>query len=441
MYARDLGKLAKLDPQRIVRLAMRIPLDAPIDYFESILRGLDQREEPQNRPDGLPEWEPASFEEVQELIERLLDGRLESAELTNAICWLVRNRSHGRWSFRIMDYVADACVNATSPDGDPQLGWERELSVWEGTRNVAIEALRSLISCHAGLELRYLPEILRFAKDDHASVRVAAVGVCISILKRNPDLAVRLLLGICDHVDDRILNGIYVPHFLKYVWDRYAAQIEPLLSRMIDSRNDKAVELGAYWSTAGHVAKGLFTVLANGCRNGTTAQRKGVARALVDLTKIEQWREAAVDSLPAMFNDPDDNVAKAAAHVFRRNPELLQCPLGRVTAAAFIDSGAFERDPSDLVLPLRDFQGSLAPYGPTISRIVGRASGAMASLISDIRTRYALVSRALPELLLRLYQEAEGPQHSELRSSALDAWDALLQSQIVSHDELERMDW
>lgn len=263
----------------------------------------------------------------------------------------------------------------------------------------------------------------------------------MAVLRRNPDWAVQLFLQVCDHDDHRVLAGRYVPYFLRYTWSRYATELEPLLCRMVNCSDDDVAELGSYWAAVGHAAKGLYSTLAIACRSGTVPQRIGWARALVDLTKTDEWRQRAVEQLSAFFDDPDDVVSGKAAIVFHQNPGLFQHPLGVVVANGLADSRAFERDPSDLAMPLRQLQGSILQYGPTVVKMVMRATGKMAPLISDIRTRYALVSEAIPELLLRLYQEAEGPEHTELRYCCLNAWDKLLESQIVSHDQLRRIDW
>lgn len=440
MFARDLGELTKMAPARFIQLAHQIPVESPIDYFECILRGLDQRDEPQNRPNGLPEWEPASFEEIQALILKLMDAGLASEELTNAICWIVRNRSNEQWDIRVTDLIADACIHAPTPTGEPNQGIDRELNPWEGQRGVAVEALHQLVSNHSEYAVRYLPEICRSVRDTHPCVRVSAAGVCCGLARWNIDSAVELFVSSCDHPDERVLSGLYVPHFLSRTWSRFPKSIEPLLRRMIDSANSDVAECGAYWATAGSVAKGLYVDLADTCCRGNVSQRTGVAGALVDLATTDEHRDAALQLLPQYFSDPDESVSNKAAHIFHRNTELLALPVGPSLALEIANSQAFHRDPSDLLMPLNRYAGSLLPYTEVMTAVVTAAAGPLASLNGDIQTRHAMVSRALPDVLLRLYQEADGAGNTVIRNVCLDAWDRLLESQVVSLDTLIAID-
>lgn len=440
MFARDLGELTRMDPSRFVRLAHQIPSESPIEYFECILRGLDQREEPSNRPDELPDWEPAPFEDIQSLILNLTDADLTSSELTNAICWVVRNRPKEHWHIRVTDFIADACVNAPTPTGPPREGFDGELNPWEGQRGMAVESLHQLVLNHSGCALRYLPEICRSVRDAHPSVRVSAAGLSNGLVRWNVDSAVELFILACNHPDDRVLSGHYVPHFLSVIWSRYPKATEPLLRRMVGSTHSDAATLGAYWTTVGCVAEGLYSELAEACRNGTVPQRIGVAGALVDLSKVDKYRDSALKILPCFFSDPDESVSNKAAHIFYRNAEMLNQPTGPSLALELANSLAFQRDPSDLLMPLDRYAGSLLPYAEVMVAVANSASGILASLIRNHQTRHGIVSRVLPDILLRLYQEAEGVNNTEIRHRCLDAWDSLLKSQVVGLDTLNAID-
>jgi hypothetical protein len=440
MFARDFGECTKIDPPRFIRLANRIPINSPVEYFESVMRGLDQREAPQNRPVQLPVWELAPFGEVQSLILKMLDADILSDELTNAICWMIRNRAAERWSLRITDHIANACVNGRTPRGLPVELGDSGLNPWEGLRGVAVEALHQLVSVHPGFAVRYMPEILQCAQDHHASVRVSAVGLCNGLARWSLDSAVELFLIVCEHPDDGILSGIYAPFFLSLTWRRYSDSIEPVLRRMVESAQEDVSELGAYWAAGCYYSKGFYGDLAKTCRKGAVPQRKGFAKALADLTKIDECRDAALKILPDFFNDSDKSVSNQAAHVFYRNPDLLEYQAGPPLALNLVRSNAFQLDPSDLLRPLVQYSGSLLPYAEVMSAVVAAAAGPLASLIGNIQTRHAVVAHMLPNLLLRLYQEAEGQKNAAVRNRCLDAWDLLLQSQIVGLDTLDAID-
>ena len=439
MFAQDFGEQAKMNPSRFVRLANLIPLNAPIEYFENVLRALQERTPPQNRPPNLSDWEPAPFEDVQALILKLIDLAVDN-QLANAICWVVRNRASEPWHLRITDYVACMSVSASTPCGEPFEFGDSGLNPWEGVRGSAVETLHWLISNHSGFAIRYLPEIMQCIRDTHPSVRVAATGLCNAWARWNMDSAVQLFLAVCDHRDDRVMSGYYVPEFLRYVWKRYSSDIEPLLCRMVDSHVNEVAELGAYRATGGWFTNVLYGELAERCRTGTVPMRKGFAKALADLSRVDEFRDSALEALPDFFDDTDEEVSNQAAHVFYRNAELLEHPAGIILALKLAQSQAFLRDPSDLLEPLHQYSGSLLPYMSVMIAVVDAAAGPLADLISNMQTRHARVSRMLPDLLLRLYQEADGQQNEQVRHQCLNAWDRLLESHVVGIDTLNVID-
>jgi len=315
-----------------------------------------------------------------------------------------------------------------------------DIAVEESVRGVAAETLMSLLFEKPELAETFLPTIEKIASDPSPVMRVAAQGLCIPLLNIDRNRAVRLFLQSCDHPDGRVLAGTYTNRFLRYTWNRHPDDLEPLLVRMIGSENEKAAEMAAFWVTAGKVGEGLYSNLAARCPTGSEAHQKGAARAMAQLLYRSESKQAALDSLLALLRDSNKAAGSEVADLLREE-EILGSPEGPVLAEAFIRSPAIESDPGDFFYGLKNFSGSLVPYAPVLLAAIERLGGDLAPVTRDLSTRLSGAVRFLPEILLRLYEQAEGPELRPVRNTCLDAWDSLLRGQVgLSWDVLRRLD-
>jgi len=227
---------------------------------------------------------------------------------------------------------------------------------------------------------------------------------------------------------------------LRYTWNQHPDDLEPLLARMIESENEKAAEIGAFWATAGKVGEGLYGNLAARCLTGSESHRKGAARAMAQLLQRPESKPAALQGLLDLLHNSDEAADNEVADLLREE-EILGSPEGPVLAEAYIRSPAMEDDPGDLFYGLKNFTGSLVPYASILLAAVQRLGGDLAPATRDLSTRLSGAVRFLPEILLRLYEQAEGPELRAVRNTCLDAWDSLLRGQVgLSWDVLRRLD-
>jgi hypothetical protein len=141
-----------------------------------------------------------------------------------------------------------------------------------------------------------------------------------------------------------------------------------------------------------------------------------------------------------LLHNSDEAVELEVARLLREQ-EILGSPEGPVLAEAYVRSAAMQNDPGDLFYGLRNFTGSLVPYAPVFVIAVQQLSGDLAPATRDFSSRLSGAVRFLPELLLRLYEQAEGPELRPVRNMCLDAWDSLLRGQVgLSWDVLSKLD-
>ena len=136
-----------------------------------------------------------------------------------------------------------------------------------------------------------------------------------------------------------------------------------------------------------------------------------------------------------------DEAAENEVADLLRDKEILESMEGPVLAAAYVRSSAMEDDPGDLFYGLGSFTGSLVPYAPILLAAVQRLGGDLAPATRDFSKRLSGAVRFLPEILLRLYEQAEGPDLRSVRKTSLDAWDSLLREQVgLNWDVLRKLD-
>jgi hypothetical protein len=386
-FARDFGVAARLEPEHFIRLALRVPTSAPNIYFLSLLNTLWDK--PLSPNEGAPaDWSPAPVERIEELLY-YIKGSLNERYIAWAVCQLVRIRSSEAWSDWVINLLRGYAEYQLEPSDLPAFeatqGEDFGLILQNSVRGAAAEALMKLLFEKPDLTESFLPMIEKLASDSNPVMRGAAQRLCLPLLNVDRTRAVQLFLQSCDHLDDRVLASDYTNHVLSYIWEEHPNDLAPLLDKMIDSDNEKAAERGAFWATVGHVVEGLYDGLAARCLAGSEAHRKGTVEAMGQL--LLHWpesKQAALRGLLDLLHDSDKAASNEVADLLRRK-EIL---------------------------------GS-----------------------HDFSTGPSRALRLLPEILLRLYEQAEGPELRAVRNTCLDAWDSLLRDHVdASWDVLRRLD-
>lgn len=444
-FARDFGVAARLEPERFVQLALRVPPSASSLYFAALLNAFGERSP--TPEEGAPaDWRPAPVKRIEEVF-RHIQGSLGRRNIAWAVCQLVRVRARESWSDWVLDLLCSYAESQPEPKDSPVLEIQdaeevvdMDIAVEESVRGVAAETMMSLLFEKQELTKTFLPTTEKLVSDPNPVMRVAAQGLCLPLLNVDRDRAVQLFLRSCDHPDDQVLSGTYTNRFLKYTWNRHPDHLESLLDRMIGSDNEKVVEIGAFWVTAGQLGEGLYGGLAARCLAGNEAHRRGAAKAMVQLLWRPESKQRALRGLLDLLHHSDEAAGKEVAHLLREE-EILASPEGSRLAEAYVQSSAMENNPGGLFYGLRNFTGSLVPYASILLKAVQRLGGDLAPATRDFSTRLSGAVRFLPEILLRLYEQAEDPKLGSVRKTCLDAWDSLLRGQVgVSWDVLRRLD-
>jgi len=427
-----LRRAAKSNPRRFVRLALRLPQDAPDFWFEAIIDAASSVEPDEDL--AATDWEAASALEIEECLARI-PGTI-NRELAMKISWLVGGRPTESWTDQTISLI---CTWATGHEDPPleqateSAGSDDELD-FHGVitqsincaRGVAIWAIARILWEQPNRREQFLRVAQAAVRDPHPAVRAASIDFVGPLLNDEPDCALALLETACAS-DRRILGSHELEALLRHLWSRPERRVEGIVERMTTSGLATIEERGAYFATVIAVLESRLTEVAARCAGGNVNQRKGAATALAQL--VGPTHEAVVDPnrLSTFFDDEDPAVASAAAKVFDRG-EVMRSPLGPMLASQFVASRQFARDPDDLVTGLEDFTGDLLPFQVVLSQIVDRATTDTSGLNGGIpRGGFRFADRTA-ECILRVYERAAGTGDVKIRSWCLDQIDALIAS-------------
>lgn len=446
-YARALGQAAIAEPSRFAALATQFPTaSVHDDYFEAVFWAIAPTTEPEaNTPSRRP-WKAASVDEIERLIRHL--GPSGCSPWARALCYAVRQRAKEVWSSDTLHLVASWMLNHPDPaegeskrrsnkDGNENASYS--MSAINTARGAAMETLTHILFEHPDLVEAFLPSIESAIEDAHPAARMAATALCQPVFNRDQSQGVDLFLRVLKHPDDHVLLSVHATHFLRHVWRRFPSEVTTILHRMAGSELSAAQTIAGYWATIGEIVCNTFIEVVNRAPN-TPAWRKGAANAVADLTSDERYRRVALERIANhFFDDSEKDVREQAANIFRKM-SFLQVPEAPALALTFVKSKAFSSEAASLTFSLRQHPGRLIPFLEAIDAIVSEFSGQnLQRALTENKVTRAIYD--LPSILLKLYEEAEGPEHRGARDRCLDLWDTMLkEGRLVGKADLQRLE-
>lgn len=444
LFACSLEEAGKLNPGRYIRLGLRFSPDADECYYSSLLRVATVTEAPKN---SVEKWAAASVEDIEALIEHISEK--DVVQIAQGICRVVRERSEEPWQGKTLDLLYGFALMHSDPAGCSS---SDTIMTQGGISSLEVTVLNSVRCCAVSAAAHLLwshPEFLSWAislaeeviRDSHSAVRAASFEIAYAIGKHDIDISCSLMIRAYIKSNVCILGVHYSQSLLRFLWKR-ETELAPIFEQAIASSDEKAVQTASYWITIGNVMENLYLDLASLAANGPTAARLGVVSALVDLAKHQDdLRAKCLDKLSGFLNDVDDRVLDTADRIFFQESILSTAEIHDFVIN-FVNSAAFQRDPSALLGQLREYEGSLMPYADAIEAAVSQLSGpTLRNTTQSMANRQGMAGSDISTILLRLYQHSERDNNTDLRSRCLDHWDSLLREGVgTGQDVLDRLD-
>lgn len=455
-FARDIGAITRRQPQRFAKLAMKIPLNAPIEYLYNIIQSLEQKEPPEiltkskeQNPDNpkrlarlqkeLSEWKASPKEEIETIFQRFTDPI--DKDVAQAICWVITKRDDIIWSTETVTLVTKLATLHVDPQSGSSCKEEDSdvsLSGMNCVRGSAAHTIMHLLFSQPTLFTDLLPAICHLADDSHVAVRSAAIAVCYPILNIDKDKAVELFIKACSIDDERIFLSYYINDFLRHSFRKYPAQLIPIVERMARSCNEKVAEQGSAWITAAWLYEGWCEESFNRCRSGSLNQQIGVAETLGQATLKNETKGRGLPLLPEYFSSGNKDIRAKMRELFSQD-STWENPNAKDLITSLIKTQTFLDDPTHVIRNLNSLKTPLIPWADTVFAVADQFAGPLAKDAQDIRQGFSFDVPELFKLILRLYQQAQDTRNIEIQAACLDRWDALLLSGVGNYRDMESL--
>lgn len=411
------------DPARFAQLALEMSTKLNPVYSDAILMGFGEATPPE---DAGPIFEAirhiASFGNASndrwlgmalkhyyrqtplDIVELVRDRLLQSSDPQDNSPVFVRNGEEGR---RAEDLRMDG-INTIRGSLAESLG---DLLIYD-TDGKRTELVR--------------PHLATLASDPVLSVRsCVAHTLAASLRYARPDVLAAFEKLI--DADDYLLAADLVQRLMLYIGNVNPEEIEPVIQRMLISKDDEAREaggrLGAFAALEWNRTKLMAQALS-----ADEHVRKGVAYTCAGRIDHTSNAELATSSLISLMNDKTDSVREAVAQVA---PQLREHPLRPFAGLlnALIDSPTYNHATPQLLLTLQ--------YAPDkvddlVLKTAQRFLKVFGDDASDIRTAAAGDAHYVSELVVRGLAQA---QDRTYRASLLDTLDLLLERGVYGINE------
>jgi len=444
LFALSLEEAGQLGPGHYIQLGLRFSPNADSCYYSSLLRVATITVAPK---DSDEKWEAACVEDIEALIEHISEKN--DVQIAQGICRVVSERSEEPWQGKTLDLLHRFALTHSDPEGRSSSDTVMTQGGISSLEVTALNSVRCLAVSAAAHLLWSHPQLLSWAislaeeviKDSHPAVRAASFELAYAICKHDINISCSLMVRAYMGSNVCILGAHYSQILLRFLWKR-EIELVPIFEQAMASSDQKTVQTASYWITIGNVMENLYIGLANLAANGPTEARIGVVSAIVDLAKHQDdLRSACLDKLRSFLNGVDDRVLETADRIFFQEGILSKADI-QDFAINFVNSDAFQRDPSAFLGQLREYEGSLIPYADAIEAAVSQLSGpTLRNKTQSLANRQGMAGSDISTILLRLYQHSERDNNTDLRSRCLDHWDSLLRAGVgTGQDVLDRLD-
>ncbi len=410
-----LVKLVKEDPSRFANLVYQVPDNANPVYFGAILRGIAEAD--------------LGIDVVVDVCLRC--HRIPGRPLGRYITQPLANVSVSPLPNEALELVAWYATEDPDPESvqSPTPQYLDHFGV-NSVRGTAAVSVARLIFQDREYFSFFAPYLERMANDPAVVVRTRVAEALVPVLKYDPDLAVELFLELCDG-EQSLLATEYVGIFFKWATPTHFMQLEPILSKMLESQDEAVGEAGARWICYASLLVQEAQIHAARCISGTKSHRLGAAEIYAANLKSNEHKAVCEKNLAKLFSDPEAEVIRVAARCFW---DFKGRALGnhKDLIKEFIASPAFEFQHDPLFWALEE---STATMNEVILLASERAFELMGKATGDVRGAAVGTSRSIAKLIVRVL---DNPSNNSEKERCLNIVDDMERYGLYGMDEIRQ---
>ena len=411
--SQELETQVKENPSRFARLVHRMPDDTNENYFQAILRGIANSD---------------------------VDLELDLAVAACLRCDKIPGRPLDRWITQPLARFPDSILPNEALEliawyatehPNPEPGWAafrpkfyqgRVVSEYKpldhginSVRGRAVLIVASLIF-QSELYLSFFkPHVQTMVNDPSDFVRGCVAEILVGILRYDRDIAVELFLELSD-TDERLLATPHFERFLHYAIQTHFRELEPVITRMIESSYEEVSVAGARHVCLASLSKEEAMSLAQRSVSGSAPMRIGAAEVYARNLRASTSGSECEEILGRLFFDEDKDVRDRASRCFIgfKGSELGE--YSRLVKA-YVGSLAFDPGHNPLIRALSKTTASMPDETLMACERYFELAGEGAG---DISTRVAADSGTVISLVIRVYDRATS---DDVKSRCLDLID------------------
>ena len=340
------------------------------------------------------------------------------------------------------DVIAAVAVYATQ-DPDPSSdGWRTYDSPEEPSQRAITAAINSVRGAAAwaigallfadAARIEQLEEAVESAvRDPVLAVRAVVPQTLAAILRRDESRSLDLFNTLCTGADP-ILGTEYVEQYLQWAAHRSYGSVRPILRAMLASPESSARRTAARQICLAGLGDGETQVLAMAdvgmVLGGDAEMRAAAAEIYARNCGHPDIAEQCVTNLSRFFDDPDEQVRRAAGRCFHHIDTERLAEYGDLIEA-FVHSASFAEGAFSLMDRLNEMRAPLPPY---VALLADRAVEVWGVDAGDIGTSISAGATTLSKLIVRFYAQSKNDGQ---REQVLNAIDDLLKIGFIGLDE------
>ncbi|TYT74299.1 hypothetical protein FIM25_11065 [Desulfobotulus mexicanus] len=428
-FAASLSSMARRFPERFVKLALRFPPDTHPAYFAAILEGFTYKPPAENKAESQQDsWSPAQIKNIEAFLVQHPPGEDEAYALL--FCRMLRERADEPWQEKTLSHLIHYATQHPDPRMENEGSDGTKVHHLDGrslncVRGVAADAIGRILSKHGDCFEIMRPAIEALVRDPHPAVRMAAIKAIEPVMNIDRDLAARWFSMACEG-DPRIAASPHGLPLFNALIPGHTETVGHLIPEMAFSSFQDVAFQGARQVAGRWLFWDFFEEELSQCRNGTLAQRRGVAHVAASFIHDIKHFEKCKDLLLQFMNDGEKEVRNELRNIFREGG-LLERSEAIPFIRAYIRSQAFDDSFNHFIRDLKEFKGDLVPLADIIFAVFEE----IPKILKEKRSHQPYPSQEMPGLLLRLYEQSQEKRNHSIALRCLDIWDLFFEERIA----------
>ena len=437
-FARNLERIGEKDPNKVARLALKLPDKVDNHYISAIYHTIGKKEA--NKENAEKEnWEPVRMDVAQQLFLKF--SNRDDINVATSFCRTLQNRADENWNDKILSMVSNIAKNHVNPENGKMNVLSSEDKEGKSVnslhsnsmncvRGCAAEAIASLLWEDKDRYEKLKDTVEAVVNDKHLAVNMAAIECICPIMNIDREMATKCFFDLAKK-DIRIVAHPYAYNLFYNLFQDNEESIKQTVLQMYQSEYEDVSEVGARHVANMNLIFGCFENIVFYDAKKTKEQKQGILGVAINLLENQKFHEKCKIIIELFLNDKE-TLSNSYSQILYRGSvsvvEDLEFIVKIVTAKAtrlmmhhFVDF-INEND-----APIEGFKDIILGM---CQNIVQNTQGE----VNNINSELYGIAPELSKLIASLYDRTQGDLN--VNQQCLDMWDMMFEHRIGTVREL-----